>query len=258
MWDAGKIANAGIQSQRPQTPTPTAQTPFPIGLCDGPKDHGIGEHDYPQWKKRWSTLLALADGVTVDTAHIWPSAEQFAKADLIAFFNNNPGWNGGRAKELDAYLARGGGAAYFHWAVEARNDAPEFAKRIGLASNSSRTKFRHGAIDLALADHPLARGFNPGSFAKQNFIDETYWQFIGDPGDVTLLASSMEEGELRPQMWTREAGKGRVFAAIPGHYNWTFDDPLYRLLVFRGLCWAAGQPLDRLAELSTIGARMAE
>jgi putative heme-binding domain-containing protein len=229
-----------------------------IVLCDGPKDHGIGEHDYPLWKKRWSTLLALADGVTVETAHIWPSAAQIANANVIAFFNSNPGWNEARAKELDAYLARGGGAAYFHWAVEAREDAPAFARRIGLASSSGKLKFRHGPIDFILADHPLAHGFGPSSFTRENFIDETYWLFIGNPADVHLIASSMEEGEARPQMWTREVGKGRVFVAIPGHYNWTLDDPMFRILALRGICWSARQPMDRLSELATVGARLSE
>jgi putative heme-binding domain-containing protein len=250
--------HATPHTQQEQSLLTSAATPLHIILCDGPKDHGIGEHDYPLWKKRWSTLLALADGVTVDTAHIWPSAEQFAKANVIAFFNNNPGWNGARAKELDAYLARGGGAAYFHWAVEAREDAPEFARRIGLASNGPKLKYRHGPIDFVFAEHPLARGFTAASFTKQNFIDETYWQWIGNPADVKLIASSVEDGQPQPQIWTREAGKGRVFVAIPGHYNWTLDDPVYRVLALRGLCWAASQPPDRLAELATIGARIIE
>ena len=52
--------------------------------------------------------------------------------------------------------------------------------------------------------------------------------------------------------------KRRVFVSIPGHYNWTFDDPYFRALAFRGLCWAGGQPIDRLAELIPIGARIGE
>ena len=194
--------------------------------------------------------------MSVDTAHIWPSVEQFAQADVIAFYNNNPGWNDARAQELDAYLARGGGAVYFHWAVEGRTNAVDFAKRIGLASDSTKLKYRHGPIDFVLTEHPLAKGFTATSFTKQNFVDETYWNFTGHPADVNLLASSVEDGEPRPQMWTRQVGKGRVFVSVPGHYNWTFDDPVFRVLALRGLCWAAGQPMDRLVELATIGARL--
>ena len=84
-----------------------------IVLCDGPKDHGPGEHDYPLWKKRWSRLLALADGVEVSTAAVWPSAEQWQAADVVVFFSNNPGWNANRAPELDAFLARGKASRIF-------------------------------------------------------------------------------------------------------------------------------------------------
>ncbi len=232
--------------------------PFNILLVDGPKDHGKGEHDYPQWRARWSKLLALADGVTVNTAHIWPSAEQFARADVICFSNNNPGWNDDRARELDAYLARGGGAVYFHWAVEARLAAPDFARRLGIASNSKLTKYRHGPVDLVFHDHPLARGFAPTNFTREKLIDETYWNLVGDPADVKLLASAEEDGALRPQLWTRTVGPGRIFVALPGHYNWTFDDPIFRLLAFRGITWAAAQPADRLDELAPIGARLSD
>ena len=228
-------------------------TPFRIVLCAGPKDHGPGEHDYPLWQKRWSRLLAMADGVEVSTAWIWPTAEQWQSADVVAFFSNNPGWNAARALELDAFLARGKGVAYFHWAVDGHDAADLLAERIGLASVQSQTKYRHGAVDFTLHPHPLAAGFQ-----SLHLVDETYWGLQGDESRLQLLASAPEEGAERPQLWTREQGGGRVFVSIPGHYNWTFDDPLFRILALRGLCWAGGQPMDRLAELATIGARMAE
>ncbi|MGV3754537.1 MAG: ThuA domain-containing protein [Verrucomicrobiota bacterium] len=239
-------------------PLPAQLKPMHIVLCAGPKDHGKGEHDYPMWQKRWSKLLAMSEGVTVSTADKWPSAEQFAKADVICFFNNNPVWDETKGQELDSYLARGKGAVYFHWAVEARGDAEAFARRIGLASNSAMLKYRHGPLDFQFTEHPLAKGFNATSFTKAKFIDESYWLFRGDEKNVNLLASSLEDGQLRPQLWTRNVGPGRVFVSIPGHYNWTFDDPVFRVLALRGICWSAGQPVDRLTDLAPIGARIAE
>ena len=35
-------------------------------------------------------------------------------------------------------------------------------------------------------------------------------------------------------IWTLEPAGGRVFVSIPGHYSWTFDDPLFRTLLLRG------------------------
>lgn len=255
---AGSVGSSKSASPRRPEPAKAGTPNLHVVLCAGPKDHGKGEHDYPLWQRRWSKLLPLADNVTVSTADKWPSAEQFAKASVICFFNNNPVWDEERGKELDAYLARGGGAVYFHWAVEARTNALAFARRIGLASDSSKLKYRHGPIDFVFHDHPLAKGFTPTSFTREKFVDETYWNFQGNPKDVHLLASAPEDGKLTPQLWTRQVGKGRVFVAVPGHYNWTFDDPVFRVLALRGICWAAGQPEDRLDELATIGARIAD
>jgi type 1 glutamine amidotransferase len=89
-------------------------------------------------------------------------------------------------------------------------------------------------------------------------LDESYWQLVGDEKNIQLLASGVEEGAPRPLLWTREQGKGRVFVSIPGHYTWTFDDPLFRLLILRGICWTAREPMDRLSELATVGARVAD
>ena len=224
---------------------------FKIVLCAGPKDHGRGEHDYPLWQKRWSRLLAMADGVEVSTAWKWPSEEQWKTADVIAFFSNNPDWNANTAPQFDAFLARGGGAAFFHFAVDGHAHGPELAERIGYAIAKSACKYRHGPVDFTLQPHPLIQGFPP-----LHLVDETYWNLVGDPSGVQLIASALEDGEERPQIWTREHGGGRVFVSVPGHYNWTFDDPFYRLLAFRGLCWVARQPIDRLSELITIGARV--
>jgi type 1 glutamine amidotransferase len=60
-------------------------------------------------------------------------------------------------------------------------------------------------------------------------------------------------------MWTYEppGTKGRVFISIPGHYTWTFDDPLFRVLILRGIAWSARDAdVDRLTPLATQGARI--
>ena len=41
--------------------------------------------------------------------------------------------------------------------------------------------------------------------------------------------------------------------SILGHYSWTFDDPLFRILLFRGMLWSADANVDRFNELATMG-----
>src|SRR5262249_48417965 len=223
-----------------------------ILLAAGPKDHGPGEHDYPLWQRRWYNLLSLADDVSVEMVQGFPKAAQLEKADVVVFYSNNPGWSKEAAKDLDAFLQRGGGAVYLHWAVDGHRDGDALAERIGLAWSNGQSKFRHGDLTLSFPDQksPSSRGL-----AKAKFTDESYWRLGGDAKKIDVVATGVDEDKVWPLMWTRQQGKGRVFVSILGHYNWTFDDPLFRLLVLRGLCWSAGEPADRLSELATVGAR---
>jgi len=221
-----------------------------IVLCAGPKDHGPGEHDYPLWQKRWAKLMAMADQVTIETADRWPSAAQLAKADVIVFYSNNPDWNGDRAAETDTYLRRGGGMVFIHYAVDGHAHCDELANHIGLAWRGGQSKFRHGPLDLSFQPHAITAGFE-----RMHLVDESYWNLIGSNANIQLLASGVEEDQPQPLLWVREQGKGRVFVSIPGHYTWTFDDPLFRLLILRGIAWTAHEPVDRFDELCAIGTR---
>jgi putative heme-binding domain-containing protein len=220
-------------------------------LVAGPKDHGPGEHDYPSWQKQWKRLLSAGPATTVDTAWEWPSQEQFKNTDLVVLFQYGD-FNTKRAKDLDAFLEKGGGVVLVHWAVAGRAEAQAFSERIGLSSNI--IKYRHGPLDLDFGpgkDHPITRNLE-----KVHFHDESYWKLTGDANRIRPLATGIEEGATHPLFWVREQGKGRIFVSIPGHYNWTFDDPLFRVILFRGMLWSAKQPVDRYNELVWPGARL--
>ena len=233
---------------------PASLKPLNLVLVDGVKDHGPGEHDYPAWKSAWTELLSVADNVTVTAVSEFPGDEQLESADVVVFFQKGS-FADQRPEKLDAFLARGGGAVYIHWAVNGNDQVQEFAKRIGYASWGGRIAFRHGPLTLEIhnTDHPIVRNFD-----QIQLYDESYWKLTGDPENVTLLATSTEDGMATPQMWTTEHGPGRVFVSIPGHYNWTFDDPLFRLLLLRGIAWSAKEPVDRFNDLVPIGARMSK
>nr|MBA3270663.1 ThuA domain-containing protein [Acidobacteriota bacterium] len=250
------VLGAAPTTARAAATAPASQPshkPLTVLLVAGPKDHGPGEHDYPAWQKRWTTLLGLADGVTVAQADEWPTAGQWEQADVAVFYSANPAWTADKGKHLDGFLARGGGLVFLHWAVHGREAVEPLAERIGLASRPGVTKYRHGALDLNIRDasHPITRGFD-----KVHFVDETYWDLAGDPSRIHLLADAIEDGAPRPQLWTREQDKGRVVVNILGHYAWTFDDPLFRVLLLRSICWSAHEPADRLSGLATMGARI--
>jgi len=88
-----------------------------VVLVAGKKDHGPGEHDYPLWQRRWLNLLGMAEDVRVGEAMEWPTQDQLATADVLVFNCANPAWSTAKAADLDAFLERGGGLVYLHFAV---------------------------------------------------------------------------------------------------------------------------------------------
>jgi type 1 glutamine amidotransferase len=209
-----------------------------IVLVAGKQDHGPGQHDYPAWQKQWHALLAPK--VKVSDAWNWPSPEQFQSAGVMVFYFWNHDWNPERLSQLDGFLARGGGIVLLHSATIGNDQADLLAERTGLASYASpRTKYRHMPLELNLvapADNAITRGLP----ATIHLLDEPYWPLTGDSKKVEVLATARVDDEARPLMWTFQKGKGRIFASILGHYTWTLDDPLFRILVLRGIAWAAG------------------
>ncbi|MDP6557708.1 MAG: ThuA domain-containing protein [Pirellulaceae bacterium] len=242
---------AAVLAAEPKTHESTR--PLNMVLVAGKKDHGPGEHDYPAWQIQWGQLLASAPDVSVSLALEFPTEDQIGAADVLIFFQKGA-WDDERARNMDKFFARGGGAVYIHWAVNGDERVAEFSKRIGLASRGGNIRYRHGPLTLNMhnTDHPIMRNFD-----SLQLYDESYWLLTGDPQDVTLLATSVEDGEPQPQLWTYEKGSGRVFVSIPGHYSWTFDDPLFRVLLLRGIAWTAKEPVDRFNELAPLGARIA-
>ncbi len=225
-------------------------------LIAGKKDHGPGEHDYPAWLTAWSQILSAADGVSVDIANEWPTPAQIQAADTLVVFQKGS-WSVDRAREVDKHLNKGGGLVLIHWAVEGGNAADQFAQRIGLASNQRQTKYRHGplSIDWSIGkDHPIAR-----NLTSLSLVDESYWNLVADSRQWKPLAyGATEDGNVRPPLfWTVEHQRGRVFVSIPGHYSWTFDDPIFRVVLFRAIAWCSREPVDRFNAIVPLGVRFA-
>lgn len=230
---------------------PSENKPITITLVAGKQDHGPGEHDYPAWRQNWKKLLKKADKLTVDTASDWPSAEQWKRSDVIVLYLWNHDWSSDRYRNLDAYLARGGGVVAIHSALIADKEPEKLAERWGLAAQPRRTKYRHGPLDLVF-DSQADNGITAG-FIETPMVDEAYWPMIGDANRVRVVATAIEDDQSRPMLWTYQPGKGRVFASVLGHYTKTLDDPWFQILMLRGVAWVADVPITRLQSIAVEG-----
>ena len=84
------------------------------------------------------------------------------------------------------------------------------------------------------------------------FNDESYWNLLARENVTTIAAVAPQTNKTAPSFstiikdekarghafWTFTSGKGKVFGTTTGHYTYTYHDPMYRLLLFRGMAWA--------------------
>lgn len=266
-------ALAAARSTTPAEPP----RPLTVILLSDRKDHGENEHDYPRWQSRWALLLggkeasdeaaanlfgadhadpAVSHGaadVRVIRAEHWPSPHDWGAADLVIAYCYLE-WNASRLEEVGNFLGRGGGLVLIHSATWTRpGPSPDVARLVGVGGFEH---WRHGLlrVDITMPEHPLCHGLP----ATIDWVDEPYWPPTPPVGQgrIDVLAGSKEETgpgqmslSLQPQFWACQFGRGRVFGCVPGHYTWTFDDPYFRILVLRGMAWAAGQNPYRFDEL---------
>ncbi|MBX7168359.1 MAG: ThuA domain-containing protein [Pirellulales bacterium] len=235
----------------PVDPNATAE-PLTLCLVASKKDHGPGEHEYPTWQAQWRELLGQAPRVAIRTPFDWPSSDDWRQSQVMIWYFWHHHWSDQDYAELDAHLGRGGGVVAIHAGLVEDRAPQRLAERFGLAGQRPRLQFRHGPAELKAT--AAAQGSFFHGLPRLELVDETYWDFDGDPGRVNVLATADELGQARPQIWTHEAGPGRVFCTTPGHFLRTFGDPLYRLVLLRGIAWAGRQPLARFEPLAEIGA----
>lgn len=280
-----------VLSKAPKPPLNRNLRELNIVLVAFKKDHAENEHDYPLWQKRWAVLLGGKDAgrekqvnlygpapkgresrglagapkVKVSTAYGWPSKEQFESADLITAFCYVQ-YDKDKLKDLEKFLSRGGGFVILHPAViipEGVDIGDEASQLMGLVWEYGYTRWRHGRMSLKITapDNPICLGL-PGTI---DVLDEAYWPLKGDRSKVTILATSdetisedSEKTRPEPMFYTYQYGKGRVFSCILGHYTWTFDDPYMRILLLRGMAWAAGESPYRFDRLVMRGIELGE
>ena len=97
---------------------------------------------------------------------------------------------------------------------------------------------------LAQAANYDMKQFFQGALDANTWQGKTYWMdYIGEP-TCPLIAYNKT--------------KIKAMGVQEPNDNWTFDDPLFRAIVLRGICWAAHQPANRLEHLAEIGARIVD
>ncbi len=219
----------------------------------GPEDHGGGEHDYIRVKELFVPMLKSIARVTVEEAYLFPSKDQFDRADLMIQFLHLPDLTNQQLEHFKGFVNGGGSVVSIHESCIIRPlaRAEKLAKCIGCSWKGNRDshwgKFSHDHPLFLKTDHPAFKGLP--ELVRLN--DESYWsllkreevEVIGTIAPAKDNAGASFEDVLGSSdarseaFWTYSSGKGRVFGTTTGHYTYTYFDPIYRLLLLRGIAW---------------------
>jgi type 1 glutamine amidotransferase len=223
----------------------------------GPEDHRGGEHDYIRIKELFVPMLKAIPRVTVDEAFGFPTKAQFDQADLLIQYLHLPQLSDQQFQNYQNFVDQGGSVVSIHESCIMRpvEDAEKLAGCIGCSWKGNRTskwsKFGHSHPLFLKTKHPAFAGL-PNS-VKLN--DESYWnllsrynvEVIGAVAPASLSKETnfqkiLENKDVRTQaFWAYTSGKGRVFGTTTGHFTYTYYDPIYRLLLLRGIAWSLNE-----------------
>jgi hypothetical protein len=219
----------------------------------GPEDHDGGSHDYIRVKELFVPMLRSIPRITVEEAFLFPTRKEFDQADLLIQYLHFPDLTDVQFAMYQNFVDRGGRVVSIHESCIIRpiERAKKLAGCIGCSWKGNKTskwsKFAHGHRLHLNTDHPAFAGLP----ASLQFSDESYWNLLARDGVEVIGAiapadekkrtfdSVLELPNVRSDaFWTYSPGKAKVFGTTTGHYTYTFYDPLYRLILLRGIAWA--------------------
>lgn len=220
------------------------------------EDHDDGYHEYQRVRDLLGELLGSVPDVQVDSVYGFPQADHWKWADLVVFYLHLDFLEAPDYDLMDAYLARGGGIVAVHEAVIQRPTGHALAQRWGLAWNDERSLWGIIPTPVTLdTTHAIMRGLP----RQLHVVDEFYWDLTGHLVDIDILGTAPGgpafdsdgpatlgdlDGNQWPVFWTVQNSPGRVFVSLVGHNEFTFYDPYFRTILFRGMAWALDEPFD--------------
>jgi type 1 glutamine amidotransferase len=225
-------------------PAPAAEAPEKIEVLLIAGDDVAPFHDWRENSEATREVLVATGrfGVRVcEDPLILESATALEAYDVVVFtmFNRSLPMLSDLGKENLVSFVQGGKGFYVqHLASASYGEWEEFGKMcgrhwvMGTSGHGPRSVFECNVTDN---QHPITRGMD-----DFKIFDELYSKLQGDtPIEVLVTADSEWSEQTEPMVFTCTYGKGRCVHNAFGHDRKAIMDPDCRLLIARGVEWAA-------------------
>lgn len=250
-----------------------AADPLKLLLIDGQNNH--------DWKATTPVLkqaLEKTERFQVEVATTPPAKSpdadwekfrpKFAEYQVVLSNYNGELWPEPVQKDLEKYVAAGGGLVIVHAANNAFPQWEEFNKMIGLGWRDNKFGDRittaadgklvrtakgegpgagHGSqhefnVVIREPEHPVMAGL-PREWKHAK--DELYHGQRGPAADMHILATAYADqatggtGDHEPMIWWIPYGKGKVFTTVLGHGDYSMKCVGFQTTTARGAEWVA-------------------
>lgn len=221
-----------------------------IVFCWSPNDHPKDTHGYKVFAERMTEKFKAVNDIKTTSVQGFPKAKVWKEADLVVFFLTIREFSSEQLALLDKHIVNGKSLLFLHQGLVTRKGYNELAERIGFAFSWAKgpEKSKWGKFNNPISlkiEHDIFKGF-PTTIT---FDDELYWNLKkGSKGKVTVLgvtkAPKGEKGNW-PVFWTVEHKKGgRVFCAVPGHFDKVRQSQTFDKITMRGISWCLSKPIE--------------
>lgn len=253
-------AQPGSAAGPQAAPPPRGQNPnaMHIYIWVGPKTHGAGQHDYPQFLADWSSILT-EHGAVVDGSLHPPTSADLERTDVVVIYKGDAGYLSDSQKAtLEAFVKRGGGLVSLHDSL-CGPDPGYLATFVGGAKKHGEVNFTLGApiqYTVVNKSNPIMKDMSGITIFDEAFFNMTWSK---DPGIHELATTAIpptrsagdHKGEVVPQMWTYEHAlpggqPARAFVWMQGHTYANFANYQIQRTLLRGIAWAGKKPVDEL------------
>jgi uncharacterized protein len=191
------------------------------------------------------TRLEPPLGKPADGAHIARLAELSRRdTDVVMFYTMGLSLGPEQERALQTFVEDGGGLVAIHGASGSFGNSAVWTRLIGGKFAGHAPGLFALPVEIVDPRHPIMAGVTPFTIT-----DEEYTHTFPEGVDRHVLArfrerpaGSRDPNGNRDILWTREAGKGRVFYSALGHDEKCWNDPTWQKIMVQAILWSAGRP----------------
>lgn len=151
--------------------------------------------------------------------------------DVLVFFYTGGTLTDEQMLGLLKWVSSGNGFVGIHSAADSFRECPEYRAMLG-GHFVTHPLYRQYQVSVVDPSHPITEGLEEFMVTDEQYI-------LDYDRRVKVLATALYRGEAMPVAWVKSWGKGKVFYLALGHDPDACRHEMFKLLLKRGVKWAA-------------------